>query len=286
MGGTIALHAATRMDAVRIVCVTDGSSTQYPGDAEIRAQKEEEARAAAAELGVTDYVHLDLPDMKLDTLPHVEVNKVVEEQIARLPARDRLHGPPGREPRPQSTLRLGRRRHAPRARPAGAPRPHLCTHLEHRVDARRPQLVRSELVRRRDGDAGPQARIVRALRDGGTSLPPPAQRACDQGGGRVLRRELRLRGGRALRARARARRLNPKIPVPRHQCDAATAAQPRAFQGWIPHEASRVGARMVRRAARSSSCLRPNSTLDASTEPSSSLGRLGMPRAPVFRNVP
>ena len=40
MGGTIALHAAIRNDPVRIVCVTDGSSAQYPGDAEIRAQKE------------------------------------------------------------------------------------------------------------------------------------------------------------------------------------------------------------------------------------------------------
>ena len=81
MGGTIAMHAAVRQDEVRIVCVTDGSSTQYPGDGEKRAQKEEEARAAAAELGVTDYVHLDLPDMRLDTLPHVDVNRVVEEQI-------------------------------------------------------------------------------------------------------------------------------------------------------------------------------------------------------------
>jgi N-acetylglucosamine malate deacetylase 1 len=81
MGGTIALHAAERGDPVRIVCVTDGSSTQYPGDAEIRAQKEAEARAAAATLGVEDYVHLDLPDMRLDSVAHVDVNRVVEEQI-------------------------------------------------------------------------------------------------------------------------------------------------------------------------------------------------------------
>jgi len=80
MGGTIAVHA-DRGDRVRIVCVTDGSSTQYPGDAELRAQKEEEARAAAAELGVSDYVHLDLPDMRLDTVPHVEINRVVEEHV-------------------------------------------------------------------------------------------------------------------------------------------------------------------------------------------------------------
>ena len=66
---------------MRIVCVTDGSSTQYPGDAVIRAQKVAEARAAASTLGVEDYIHLDLPDMRLDTVAHVEVNRVVEEQI-------------------------------------------------------------------------------------------------------------------------------------------------------------------------------------------------------------
>jgi LmbE family N-acetylglucosaminyl deacetylase len=80
MGGTIALHASVRGDSVRIVCVTDGSSTQYPGDVELGERKREEARRAAAELGVADYLHLDLPDMRLDTLAHVEVNRVAEEQ--------------------------------------------------------------------------------------------------------------------------------------------------------------------------------------------------------------
>ena len=81
MGGTIARHTDDG-DDVRIVVVTDGSSTQYPGDSEIRARKEDEALRAAAELGVRDYVHLDLPDMRLDTLPHVDVNRVVEEHVA------------------------------------------------------------------------------------------------------------------------------------------------------------------------------------------------------------
>jgi N-acetylglucosamine malate deacetylase 1 len=80
MGGTIAVHVDGG-DQVRIVVVTDGSSTQYPGDSETRLRKEEEALHAAAELGVMDYVHLALPDMRLDTLPHVEVNRVVEEHI-------------------------------------------------------------------------------------------------------------------------------------------------------------------------------------------------------------
>ncbi len=80
MGGTIALHTK-RGDAVRIVVVTDGSSTQYPGDPDARTRKDAEAVKAAAELAVTDYVHLDLPDMRLDTLAHVEVNAIVEEQL-------------------------------------------------------------------------------------------------------------------------------------------------------------------------------------------------------------
>jgi N-acetylglucosamine malate deacetylase 1 len=83
MGGTIALHA-DQGDRVRIVCVTDGSSTQYPDDPARRAQKEDEACRAAAELGISDYVHLDLPDMRLDTLAHVEINRVVEEQVREL----------------------------------------------------------------------------------------------------------------------------------------------------------------------------------------------------------
>ena len=83
MGGAIAAHT-DRGDVVRVVVVTDGSSTQYPDDAEMRARKEGEARRAAAELGVTDYVHLDLPDMRLDTLAHVEVNRVVEEHVQDL----------------------------------------------------------------------------------------------------------------------------------------------------------------------------------------------------------
>jgi LmbE family N-acetylglucosaminyl deacetylase len=81
MGGTIAVHARIRGDEVRIVCVTDGSSTQYPDDEERRGKKNEEARRAAADLGVDDYVHLELPDMRLDTVPHVEVNAAVDAQV-------------------------------------------------------------------------------------------------------------------------------------------------------------------------------------------------------------
>ena len=108
-----------RATSVRIVVVTDGSSTQYPGDAETRARKEDEALRAAAELGVTDYVHLDLPDMRLDTLPHVEVNRVVEEHVADFAPQVVYTPQPGRESRPSRALRLGRGRDAADARAAG-----------------------------------------------------------------------------------------------------------------------------------------------------------------------
>src|SRR5712691_5958964 len=81
MGGTLCLHAAERGDEVRVVCVTDGSSSQYPGNATVRERKNDEARRAAEVLGVADYVHLDLPDMRLDTLAHVELNEVVEQHV-------------------------------------------------------------------------------------------------------------------------------------------------------------------------------------------------------------
>ena len=83
MGGTIAVHTGAG-DEVRVLVVTDGSSTQYPDDAATRARKEAEALRAAAELGVEDYVHLDLPDMRLDTLSHVELNRVVEQHVHEL----------------------------------------------------------------------------------------------------------------------------------------------------------------------------------------------------------
>jgi N-acetylglucosamine malate deacetylase 1 len=86
MGGTIAAHAVNRNDSVRILCVTDGSSTQYAGDEQKSQQKNDEARRASHELGVEDFVHLDLPDMRLDTVPHVAVNAVIEEHVRDLRA--------------------------------------------------------------------------------------------------------------------------------------------------------------------------------------------------------
>lgn len=81
MGGTIALHARQWGDHVRTLIITDGSSTQYPGDRDKLEQKRAESRAACAILGVEDHHHLDLPDMRLDTVDHVEVNATIEQHV-------------------------------------------------------------------------------------------------------------------------------------------------------------------------------------------------------------
>jgi N-acetylglucosamine malate deacetylase 1 len=80
MGGTIARHARAGAE-VAVLWVSEGSSTQYPGDTEIRDRKFREAEAAAKTLGAQVMMQRHLPDMHLDTLPHVEVNRVVEDAV-------------------------------------------------------------------------------------------------------------------------------------------------------------------------------------------------------------
>ena len=141
MGGvSIALHA-DRGDAVTVVCLTDGSLAQYAGDDATRAQKNDEAQAAAKVLGVAEYLHLDLPDMRLDTLAHVDVNRVVEEHLRERQAEGRLHRASRREPRPPHAFRLGCGRHAPDAGPTGAPPPHYAPTSSTEWTPRRDELV-------------------------------------------------------------------------------------------------------------------------------------------------
>lgn len=75
-GGTIARHAA-QGDEVHVCFMTDSSTTQYAGDASKLAPKYEQAREAAAILGIAQLHHLDFPDMKLDTVSIPELASAV-----------------------------------------------------------------------------------------------------------------------------------------------------------------------------------------------------------------
>ena len=77
VGGTIPLIRA-RGGRVTVVIVTDGSSAQYAGDAEIGQQKNQSLQAAHQILGTDEVVRWDFPDMRLDTIEHVELNRAFE----------------------------------------------------------------------------------------------------------------------------------------------------------------------------------------------------------------
>ncbi|MEH1166504.1 PIG-L family deacetylase [Micromonospora sp. CPCC 205539] len=81
MGGTIAKHAQYEGAEVAVLWVSDGSTGQYPGNREILELKQKEAESAARTLGVVHCIQRELPNMRLDAVPHVEVNRVVEEAV-------------------------------------------------------------------------------------------------------------------------------------------------------------------------------------------------------------
>ncbi|MDD4170079.1 MAG: PIG-L family deacetylase [Desulfotomaculaceae bacterium] len=82
-GGTIARY--TQMGAeVYVVILTEGCSTQYPGQDGMKERKRREALAANQIIGTREVIFYELPDMKLDTLAHVEINRIIEDCIKKL----------------------------------------------------------------------------------------------------------------------------------------------------------------------------------------------------------
>jgi LmbE family N-acetylglucosaminyl deacetylase len=80
MGGTIAKHSANG-DLINVLILTDGSSSQYKDYQIMIEKKKKEAQKAMDILGVRDIQFGILPDMKLDTVPHIQINKVIEDKI-------------------------------------------------------------------------------------------------------------------------------------------------------------------------------------------------------------
>lgn len=80
VGGTIA-RLLKQQANVTVLVVTDGSSTQYAGDQAASERKDQALQDACKTMGVTNVVHWQYPDMKLDTVPHVELNSAFEQLI-------------------------------------------------------------------------------------------------------------------------------------------------------------------------------------------------------------
>lgn len=83
MGGTIA-KLSSRGNEVYTLIVTEGCSAQYKGNKKIIEEKKNEAKKANKILGVKEVLFGNLPDMQLDTLPHLEINRIIEGAIDKI----------------------------------------------------------------------------------------------------------------------------------------------------------------------------------------------------------
>ena len=83
MGGTLAKFSA-RGAHLALLIVTDGSTSQYRDSGhldEILKEKKKETEESAKILGFEAIFYGQLPDMKLDTVPHIEINRTIENAI-------------------------------------------------------------------------------------------------------------------------------------------------------------------------------------------------------------
>lgn len=83
MGGTIAKFSKQGHDVYTLI-ITEGCSSQYKGNKKIIDIKKDEAIESNKILGVKKVFFGDLPDMMLDSLPHINVNKIIEDVIDKI----------------------------------------------------------------------------------------------------------------------------------------------------------------------------------------------------------
>ena len=81
-GGVIARHADAG-DEVYVCILSEGASAQY-ADPEMIKVRRAAARKAAKILGVKDSFYHDLPDSRMETVPHVEINAILEKHVAEV----------------------------------------------------------------------------------------------------------------------------------------------------------------------------------------------------------
>lgn len=83
MGGTIAKLTIKGIE-VHLLIVTDGSSSQYKDSANLKQiilDKKNETNNAAEALGIKSVIYGGLPDMRLDAIPHTDINNVIEKAV-------------------------------------------------------------------------------------------------------------------------------------------------------------------------------------------------------------
>jgi len=81
-GGVISKHSKQN-DEIYVCVVSEGVSAQYSEKNAIETRREHSLKAGKI-LGIKKYFFHDLPDAKLDTVPQLEVNKIIESIIQKI----------------------------------------------------------------------------------------------------------------------------------------------------------------------------------------------------------
>ena len=80
MGATI--KKLSKANKICLCVVSEGASSQYSDKKMIKVRRDA-CKNASKILGISDIVFLDYPDMRLDTISHLEINKELEKIIKK-----------------------------------------------------------------------------------------------------------------------------------------------------------------------------------------------------------
>jgi len=81
MGGTI--KKLSKNNEITLCVMSDGASAQYD-DPKMIKKRQDACKKAGKILGISNFHFLDFPDMKLDSIPHIEMNKELEKIINKV----------------------------------------------------------------------------------------------------------------------------------------------------------------------------------------------------------
>jgi len=80
MGGTI--KKLSKMNHIELLVISEGATSQYSDKKMIKVRHTACLRSSKL-LGIRNVTFLDFPDMKLDTISHVELNKSIEKILSK-----------------------------------------------------------------------------------------------------------------------------------------------------------------------------------------------------------
>lgn len=81
MGATI--KKLSSKNKIHLCVVSEGASAQYT-EKKMITERRNACKKSAKILGISDYTFLNFPDMKLDSIPHLEINKELEKIIKKI----------------------------------------------------------------------------------------------------------------------------------------------------------------------------------------------------------